>query len=66
MQCEGFRRYGGAFTLGPVTWQQCKEEATVELEVKQDGEVKKFPACVRCWRECIDNKIEIISVEPYL
>lgn len=65
-QCQGYRRYGGAFTLGPVKWEQCKELASVKLKVIQDGKVKVFPACMTCWEECLQNKdkIEVLSVRP--
>lgn len=63
-RCEGWRRYGGAFTLGPVTWKQCKENGSVMLMVKQDNEVKTMPACQTYWQECIDNKVEIIKAKP--
>ena len=68
MRCEGYRRYGGAFTFGPVIWRQCENEAMVMLEVKQKEEgVYKGPACGECWQEAIGNdKIEIISVEPII
>ncbi len=65
MQCEGWRRRGGAFSLGPVTWEQCKNDATVNIEVKQEGEVSTLPGCQECWKECIANKgIEVISATP--
>lgn len=64
LQCEGWRRYGGAFSFGPVTWKQCPQSATVMLTVKQEGKVKTLPACPVCWQECMDNKIEILSVKP--
>ena len=65
MRCEGFRRYGGIMTLGPVTWEQCEEEAIVSIKVKQDGEISTFPACMICWKEAIKTKeIEVIEVIP--
>jgi len=63
MQCEGWRRKGGAFTFGPVEWEQCKNEATVMLEVKQET-IKKLPGCETCWKECIEKGLKIISVVP--
>lgn len=63
-QCEGWRRNGGAFTLGPVKWEQCAEEGIVTLEVTQGGEVSKLPACKKCWEECIERGIEILTVTP--
>lgn len=64
IQCEGYRRYGGAFTLGPVRWAQCKEKAIVMLEVLQDGEVLKQPSCKKCWEESIEYGIKITNAEP--
>lgn len=53
IQCEGWRRYGGAFTFGPVKWEQCRENATVMVTIKQGAEdVKTLPACDHCLREC--------------
>lgn len=60
----GHRRYGGAFTLGPVRWEQCKNTAKVILKVKQEGRIDILPACQECWEECIENKIEIMEVLP--
>jgi hypothetical protein len=51
-RCEGWRRRGGAFTLGPVSWEQCKADAVALLTVKQDGEVSTLPGCFQCWDEC--------------
>ena len=63
--CEGFRKHGSMFTLGPITWKQCEDEAVVLIEVKQDGVIASFPACNTCWKEAISNKgIEIISTVP--
>lgn len=64
MRCEGWRRNGGAFTLGPVTWKQCENEAVVILEVVQDGKVESLPGCATCWQECIDSGIQINSSRP--
>ena len=63
-RCEGYRRYGGVFTLGPVKWEQCKENAIVTLKVKQDNKIETSLACQTCWNECLDNKIEIIEAKP--
>ena len=65
-QCEGWTRKGGVFTLGPVTWSQCQNDATVMIEFEQEDEgIKTLPGCVECWQKCIDSeKIEIISVIP--
>lgn len=65
MRCEGWRRFGGAFTLGPVRWEQCKNDAIVSIKVKQDDGEGIFPACKTCWKEAIANKdIKIIEVVP--
>jgi len=63
--CEGWRRYGGAFTLGPVQWMQYQNEAVVIIKIKQQDRESSLPACMVCWQEGLDNKhIEIISVTP--
>lgn len=65
MRCEGMRRHGGAFTLGPVTWEQCKEDATVMLVVVQGKEETTVPSCMACWEEGIENKgIDIKTTRP--
>lgn len=64
-RCEGFRRYGSAFSLGPVTWVQCCETATVMLTVKQDGETQMLPACPTCWEEARNTKgITVTDAKP--
>lgn len=63
MRCEGWRRYGGAFTLGPVKWEQCKEDAIVMLKVKQE-KTEELPACLHCWNEGKEKGITILSAEP--
>lgn len=63
-QCQGWRRRGGAFTLGPVEWKQCTEQPTVILKVKQSGKTKRMAACPTCWQECIENKIDIADASP--
>lgn len=64
-RCEGWRRYGGAFTFGPVVWKQCEDEATVMLKLRQEmEEVKDFPSCHTCWQEAVAKKIEILKAEP--
>lgn len=52
-RCEGYRRHGGAFTCGPVSWEQCGNDAVVLLDVKNpDGsKIEKSPACQVCWDE---------------
>ena len=64
MRCEGWRRYGGAFSLGPVVWRQCQNEAVVMLDIEQDGERQQLPGCAVCWQEAIDTGIKILGVRP--
>ncbi len=71
MRCEGWERKGGIFTLGPVKWEQCKNEAVVMIEIKREGEdTQKLPACHECWQKLIDGKdqdgAKIVSVEPIM
>lgn len=63
MRCEGYRRYGGAFSMTKPRWEQCKNDAVVTLTVKQ-AEVEEMPACMECWNEAKEHNIEIISAEP--
>ena len=64
-QCEGYRRTGGAFTLGPVKWKQCTENAIVTLTMEQEEVRQQFPSCMKCWQEAIDNvDIVVVSAEP--
>ena len=63
-RCEGWRRRGGAFTLGPVVWKQCESDAIVLLEVTQDNKTEKQPSCKSCWLEAIENNITIESAVP--
>jgi len=69
-QCEGYRRHGGAFTLGPVRWEQCSNDATVMLHLIQDGKEKTFPACPVCWNEALENgdqwKIKVLNAKPIM
>jgi len=62
-RCEGWRRRGGTFTLGPVTWEQCDNNAIVNLTVVQEKE-ETLPACKVCWQEAIDKGITIKSAIP--
>ncbi len=66
IRCDGWRRRGGAFTFGPVKWEQCENDAVVILKIRQQGEVKESPCCMECWNESIENadKIEIIEAKP--
>lgn len=56
-RCEGWRRNGGAFTLGPVEWRQCENRA-MALLTTADG---VFPACRVCWAEAGALDIEILE-----
>lgn len=58
--CCGQRRYGGAFTLGPVRWEKCPETPTVELQIGDDW----LPSCRHCWQECIENNVDIKGSRP--
>lgn len=65
-RCEGYRRNGGAFTLGPVKWERCSNPAVVLLDVRNpDGSVvTASPACQVCWDEAKSYKgMEIIKHE---
>jgi hypothetical protein len=62
-RCEGYRKYGGAFSFGPPVWEQCKENAIVELTIKQE-KTETFPACKTCWNEVLENKIKVVNVIP--
>lgn len=64
MRCEGYRRYGGAFTFGPVRWEQCHREGIVMIKFVIDGQEKTLPACMECWKECIEGKLKILEVIP--
>lgn len=62
--CEGYRRYGGAFTFGPMKWEQCKEKAEFQITVKQEEEgTQTFPMCKTCWKEAVKNKMDIKEVK---
>ncbi len=63
-RCEGWRRYGGAFTLGPVRWEQCPNEAVVLLEIRQKGVHMAEPACMECWKEAMQTGIEVVKAIP--
>lgn len=63
-RCEGWRRYGGVFTFGPVKWVQCKERGIVSLTVKQDGKTQTLPSCKTCWNEAIEKGIKITKATP--
>jgi len=63
-QCEGWRRTGGAFSLGPVSWKQCEEVGIAVLTVEQDGKTQSLPSCQTCWNECIENNVRIVDAKP--
>jgi len=64
-KCSGSRRYGGAFSFGPVTWVDCPEKPTVMIRIKHpNGKFENCPACNTCWKEAIENKMKIVKVEP--
>jgi len=63
MRCEGWKRRGGVFTLGPMQWSQCENDATVMLTVAQEKE-ETLSACNECWKEGIERGITIIKAEP--
>jgi hypothetical protein len=63
-RCQGWRRYGGMFTFGPVRWVQCKNKGVALLTTynSDNGEIQKpKPACVDCWIECIESEVLIIK-----
>ena len=66
MRCEGWRRSGGAFTLGLPQWVQCENDATVMLTIEQEKVTETLPACKKCWQEAIDKKIKILGVVPII
>lgn len=66
MKCEGYRKYGGVFSLGPITWKQCENDAVVMVEVEQDGKCEILPSCMVCWQEAIDTGMTILSVRPII
>lgn len=64
-QCEGWRRYGGAFTMGPPKWDRCGENAIVILRVESNSEEKDVLACLKCWKEAEKSGgMSILSVKP--
>ena len=64
-RCEGWRRYGGAFTLGRAEWKQCENDATLLISTVEDGKESEVPSCERCWREAVGTQsIAILRVEP--
>src|ERR1700749_4394239 len=63
-RCEGWRRRGGVFTLGPVVWEQCDQRGLVRITFIDNGKNRTLPACARCWNECIETGLEIIKTVP--
>jgi hypothetical protein len=65
LRCEGYRRRGGAFTFGPVSWAQCENRAVVFVTIDQGGEITKdCPCCLECWSEGIEQGIKQIDAKP--
>lgn len=65
IQCEGHRRRGGAFTLGPVQWEQCPNDAVALVTVKQDGTtLKDSPACQVCIDEGKAGGVKYLKMKP--
>lgn len=65
VQCEGWRRYGGAFSFGPPQWRQCENAATMVLTVTQKDVTQDVPACNECWGEaCATDGIKIVEAKP--
>lgn len=67
LRCEGYRRRGGAFTLGPVPWEQCTNDAIVTITAYQKEEPTEYtgPFCMTCWKEALGNPdIKVLKVVP--
>jgi len=66
VRCEGFRRAGGAFSFGPVKWEQCENVAVAMIEILQnDDQPAIFPACGACWHEALNNEnITVLDALP--
>lgn len=65
IRCDGWRRHGGAFTIGRPVWSQCENDATVLLTIEQEGKVlTDSPACAECWAEGIERGIKQLSAKP--
>jgi hypothetical protein len=65
-RCEGWIRKGGAFTFGPVVWEQCDNVGVVMIRFTENNEEKTLPACMKCWQKCIETGINIIEVVPII
>lgn len=64
MRCQGWRRYGGVFTFGPVKWEQCTKRAVIMLTVRQEGKTETLPACKECWNETLLTGIKVLASKP--
>ena len=62
MRCEGWRRYGGAFSIGLPEWRQCDNDGIALIKTTNND--KPLPCCNICWNEIKKNEIIIESVEP--
>lgn len=60
-QCEGYRRYGGAFSLGPAKWLRCEGKPIVMLTI--EGKDESLASCLKCWNECKANDLPITNAE---
>lgn len=64
IRCEGWYRNGGAFTLGPVYWEQCANHATFRVRTVQDKKTNTLPCCPFCLEEARKTPdIKILSVK---
>ena len=58
-RCMGQRRYGGAFTLGPVRWERCKNPAVFIVDTEDDKGPFRTTICLECWKEAEAEKLPI-------
>lgn len=65
-RCEGWTRRGGAFSFGPVQWEQCENDAVITMTVIQEGETSEMPACIECWSTALKTDMEILAVVPFV
>lgn len=63
-RCEGYKRVGGVFTMGPVQWVQCTNDAIVRLRATQEGRTRTYPACKACHGRAVEAEITIVAVLP--
>jgi hypothetical protein len=67
LQCEGWRRKGGAFSFGPPVWTQCPNPAVVLVTLEQDKKVvENSPACLECWKEGVKLGLKQLGVTPVM